>query len=71
MQESLEKLTKAIQQLEEAVALAKEKNNADKEKIKTLQGVIQTSYNRINQAIEDVKKKEDETNQEELCLSLS
>ncbi|MGN1091116.1 MAG: hypothetical protein ACI4RJ_01305 [Alphaproteobacteria bacterium] len=71
MQESLEKLTKAIQQLEEAVALAKEKNNADKEKIKTLQGVIQTSYHRINQAIEDVKKKEEETNQEELCLSLS
>lgn len=71
MQESLEKLTKAIQQLEEAVALANEKNKADKEKIKTLQGVIQTSYNRINQAIEDVKKKEEESNQEELCLSLS
>ena len=71
MQESLEKLTRAVQQLEEAVALAKQKNDFDKEKIKTLQGVIRTSYNRINEAIEAVKKKEEETNQEELCLSLS
>ena len=71
MQESLEKLTQAVQQLEEAVAVAQEKNNLDKEKIKTLQGVIKTSYNRINDAIEAVKKKEEENKGDELCLSLS
>ncbi len=71
MQESLEKLTNAVQQLEEAVTLAQEKNNLDKEKIKTLQGVIKISYNRINEAIDSMKKKQGENNQEELCLSLS
>ena len=69
MQESLQNLTLAIQQLEEAVVLAKQKNNMDKEKIKTLQGVIRTSYDRINNAIETVKKKEER--EEDVCLSLS
>ena len=69
MQESLQNLTQAIQQLEEAVVLAKQKNDMDKEKIKTLQGVIRTSYTRINNAIESVKKKEER--EDDICLSLS
>ena len=69
MQESLQNLTQAIQQLEEAVVLAKQKNDLNKEKIKTLQGVIRTSYDRINNAIESVKKKEER--EDDLCLSLS
>ena len=69
MQESLQNLTLAIQQLEEAVVMAKQKNDLDKEKIKTLQSVIHTSYTRINNAIESVKKKEEQEN--DICLSLS
>ena len=69
MHEALQELTQAVQQLEETVVLVKQKNNLNKEKIESLQNVIATTYDRINEAINSVKQSENE--EEEICLSLS
>ena len=73
MEEALHKLTQAIQILEEAVVANAGKNAQNKAQIEQLQQVIRTTYDRINQAIEEAKKQpvEPQEKQEDVCLSLS
>jgi len=73
MEESLRNITMAVQRLEEAIVMEKQKNSQNKEKIQQLQNVIKTSYERINNAIETAKKQSVNQSEqgEEICLSLS
>lgn len=73
MEESLRNITMAVQRLEEAIVMEKQKNSQNKEKIRQLQNVIKTSYERINNAIETAKKQSVNQSEqgEEICLSLS
>ena len=67
LKSALEKLSSSIKELEDAVDYSVNQQNQHKEKIETLQTAIQTTYERIDTALK--KLEEDNTKQEDLCLS--
>ena len=67
LKSALEKLSASIKDLEDAVDYSVKQQNQHKEKIETLQTAIQTTYNRIDEALKKLEK--DNSNEEELCLS--
>ena len=69
LKSALEKLSDSIKDLEDAVDYSVKQQNQHKEKIETLQTAIQTTYNRIDEALKKLEK--DNSNEEELCLSSS
>ena len=66
LKSALEKLSVSIKNLEDAVDYSINQQNQHKEKIETLQNAIQTTYDRIEEALKQLDADEQ---QEELCLS--
>lgn len=67
LKSALEKLSVSIKNLEDAVDYSVNQQNQHKEKIETLQNAIQTTYNRIDEALKQLDTQDER--QEELCLS--
>lgn len=67
LKSALEKLSVSIKNLEDAVDYSVNQQNQHKEKIETLQNAIQTTYNRIDEALKQLDTQDEQ--QEELCLS--
>ena len=67
LKSALEKLSVSIKNLEDAVDYSVNQQNQHKEKIETLQNAIQTTYNRIDEALKQLDAQDEQ--QEELCLS--
>jgi len=65
---ALEKLSASIKDLEDAVDYSVNQQNQHKEKIETLQTAIQTTYNRIDEALKQLDADNVER-EDELCLS--
>ena len=64
----LEKLSNSIKELEDAVDFSIKKQNQHKDKIETLQIAIQTTYQKIDDALSKLEENQD-NQEEEICLS--
>ncbi|MBE6450017.1 MAG: hypothetical protein E7013_04965 [Alphaproteobacteria bacterium] len=65
---ALEKLSNSIKELEDAVDFSIKKQNQHKDKIETLQIAIQTTYQKIDDALSKLEENQD-NQEEEICLS--
>ena len=69
LKQALEKLSKAINELEDSVDFCIKNQNKQKDKIETLQAAIQTSYQRIEDALIKLETSPEEQ-EDDICLSL-